>query len=306
MHIDLPLAVAGLSVGLIVGLTGMGGGALLTPLLVLFFRVAPLAAISSDLLTSLVMKPLGAMVHVRQRTVHWRLAVWLIAGSVPSAFAGAMVIGAIGHASGVQGNLKLIIGGTLCASVAMMVLRQALELRQRRRDALMGRPGDLEPPFEVRPLHTVAIGIIGGFAVGMTSVGAGSLIIALLLIVYPGLRPAALVGTDIVQAIPLVAAATLGHLLFGDVQLALTTSLLLGALPGVYLGARLSAQGPAALIRPVLTGVLLASALALLGASTLLIATAATVSVIAVAALGTWRHVISSTIPAVPEIGTVG
>jgi uncharacterized membrane protein YfcA len=268
VHVNLSLSVAGLLVGLLVGLTGMGGGALLTPLLVLFFRVEPLAAISSDLFTSLVMKPVGGAVHLRHRTVHWRLVGWLCVGSVPSAFAGAVLIGVIGHAAGVQNNLKLIIGVALCASVALMIVRQLLDRRARRRDAAAGITADADRPLVVRPLRTVVIGVVGGFAVGMTSVGAGSVIIALLLLAYPTLRPAKLVGTDIVQAIPLVAAATLGHLLFGDVQFALTASLLLGALPGVYLGARLSAQGPSAVIRPVIAAVLLASALALLKVST--------------------------------------
>jgi len=285
VHVNVSLSVAGLLVGLLVGLTGMGGGALLTPLLVLFFRVEPLAAISSDLFTSLVMKPVGGAVHLRHRTVHWRLVGWLCVGSVPSAFAGAVLIGAIGHAAGVQDNLKLIIGVALCASVALMIVRQLMDRRARRRDAAAGIPADADRPLVVRPLRTVVIGVVGGFAVGMTSVGAGSVIIALLLLAYPTLRPAKLVGTDIVQAIPLVAAATLGHLLFGDVQFALTASLLLGALPGVYLGARLSAQGPAAVIRPVITAVLLASALALLKVSTPVIIAGAAAGLLVMVAL---------------------
>lgn len=285
MHLDLTLATAGLLVGLLVGLTGMGGGALLTPLLVLFFKVAPLAAISSDLLTSLVMKPVGGAVHLRHRTVHWKLVGWLTIGSAPSAFAGAVVIGTLGHATGVQNNLKMVIGVALCASVTMMLVRQVLDLRNRRRDALAGVVPDTDLPLDVRPLRTLAIGVIGGFAVGLTSVGAGSVIIALLLIAYPTLRPAQLVGTDIVQAIPLVAAATLGHLIFGDVHLAITTSLLIGALPGVYLGARLSARGPAAVIRPVIVGVLLASALALLKVATPVIVISALAGVAAMVIL---------------------
>lgn len=256
MHLDL--VVVGLVVGLLVGLTGMGGGALLTPLLVLFFQVAPLAAISSDLLASLVMKPVGAAVHLRYRSVNWRLVRWLTVGSVPAAFAGAVIVGSIGHTPAMQADLKLALGGALCASIGMTLLRQVLDRRANRRGER-----DEGPPL-IRPLRTVGIGVISGLAVGMTSVGAGSLIIASLLIVYPQLRPAQLVGTDIVQSIPLVAAATVGHLLYGDVHLAVTISLLLGALPGVYFGARLSARGPAVLIRPVLAAVLLASALALL------------------------------------------
>jgi uncharacterized membrane protein YfcA len=268
VHLEFSLSVAGLLVGLLVGLTGMGGGAVLTPLLVLLFRVEPLAAISSDLLTSLVMKPVGGVVHLRQRTVNWRLVGLLSTGSVPSAFAGAVLIGLLGHRAGVQDNLRLVIGIALCASVAMMLVRQLLGRRNRHSDATDEAAGNIERPPVIRAGRTLAIGVIGGFAVGMTSVGAGSVIIALLLIAYPTLRPAQLVGTDIVQAIPLVAAAALGHLLFGDVWFGVTTALLLGALPGVYLGARLSARGPAAVIRPIVASVLLASALALLKVGT--------------------------------------
>lgn len=301
MHIDFSLSVAGLLVGLLVGLTGMGGGALLTPLLVLFFRVTPLAAISSDLFTSLVMKPVGGAVHLRHRTVNWRLVGLLALGSMPAAFAGAMLISSIGHRAGVQDNLKMIIGFALCAAVAMMVLRQLLDRRARRCEADARVLGEPARPLVIRPLRTVAIGVVGGFAVGMTSVGAGSIIIALLLMAYPTLRPAQLVGTDIVQAIPLVAAATAGHLLFGDVQLGITTALLLGALPGVYLGARLSAQGPAAVIRPVVVGVLLASALALLKVSTPVIVAGAAAGSVAMALL---RPRSRSAVPAqpVPEL----
>src|SRR5262249_39149491 len=144
---------------------------------------------------------------------------------------------------------------------------QLLNSRALRRDAGALVPEGTSQSLVISPLRTVVIGVVGGFTVGMTSVGAGSVIIALLLMVYPTLRPAQLVGTDIVQAIPLVAAATLGHLLFGDVRFSLATFVLLGALPGVYLGARISAQGPAAVIRPLIVAVLLASALALLEVS---------------------------------------
>jgi uncharacterized protein len=290
VHIDLPVTVAGLVVGLLVGLTGMGGGALLTPLLVLVFRVSPLAAISSDLLTSLVMKPVGAAVHARRGTVNWRLVGWLSAGAVPAGFAGAVVIGMIGHGSGVTDPLTMIIGIALCAAVATTVFRQVMDRRAARR----AEPVDGAPA--VRPLVTVLIGVVGGFAVGLTSVGAGSLIIAMLLVAYPGLRPSHLVGTDIMQAIPLVAAATVGHLIFGDVQLALTASLLLGALPGVYLGARLSAQGPVRLIRPVVTAVLLASALALLDVAPVWIVAGAVAALVVTAWLSRTRR------PALPSV----
>lgn len=276
MHFDPTLSVAGLVVGLLVGLTGMGGGALMTPLLVLVFQVPPLAAISSDLVTSLVMKPVGAAVHLRRRTVQTGLLRWLALGSVPAAFAGAWVIGRVGHSAHVQSTLKIVIGIALLGSLSCTVLRAVIDRR-----GATGRPNG---PLVVRPGRTVAIGVLGGFAVGMTSVGAGSLIIALLLLAYPRLSPKQLVGTDIVQAIPLVASAALGHLLFGEVRLSITASLLVGALPAVYLGARLSAQAPAALTRPVIAAVLLASALALLRVPTpiLVVAVVAT-------GLGIWQ-----------------
>lgn len=295
MQIDPSLAVAGLVVGLLVGLTGMGGGALLTPLLVLFFKVTPLAAISSDLLTSLVMKPVGAAVHMRRRTVHWRLVGWLAAGAVPAGFAGAVLIGLVGRGVGVADQLKLFIGVALCASVATTVFRQVMDRRARRREIASGvvaaengaggTSTGTEQPLVVRPVRTLAIGVVGGLAVGMTSVGAGSLIIAMLLVAYPRLRPSQMVGTDIVQAIPLVAAATLGHLIFGDVQFGLTASLLIGALPGVYLGARMSARGSGAVIRPVITAVLLGSALALLELDTTAIVVGAGAALVVTALL---------------------
>jgi len=141
------------------------------------------------------------------------------------------------------------------------VLKALMNLRQRAR----GEHLTVTDPFAitVRPLRTVLIGALGGLVVGMTSVGSGSLIIVLLLFLYPKIRASQLVGTDLVQAIPLVGAASLGHLLFGDFRLALTMSLLVGSIPGVYLGARVSSRAPARLLRRVLAFVLLASGLKL-------------------------------------------
>lgn len=117
----------------------------------------------------------------------------------------------------------------------------------------------------MRPVATVLVGVVGGLVVGMTSVGSGSLIIIALMALYPALSAASLVGTDLVQAVPLVTSAAVGHLLFGDFRLDLTASLLIGCLPGVYLGARLSSRAPGGLVRRALALVLLASALKLLG-----------------------------------------
>ncbi|HYZ98261.1 MAG TPA: sulfite exporter TauE/SafE family protein [Acidimicrobiales bacterium] len=259
--IDLGLAAVGLVVGLTVGLTGMGGGALMTPLLVLLFKVEPLAAVSSDLVASFVMKPVGGGVHLRRGTVNLRLVGWLCAGSIPSAFAGVLVLRGLGDEAEIQDILEVLLGAALLVASTTIVLKALLQGRQGE-----GTDGPLPVNhIAVRPLPTVAIGALGGLVVGMTSVGSGSLMIVLLLVLYPRLTTGRLVGTDLVQAVPLVGAASLGHLLFGDFRLAVAGSLLIGAVPGVYVGAQLSSRAADHLVRPVLVVVLAASGLRLLG-----------------------------------------
>jgi uncharacterized membrane protein YfcA len=261
MHFDAGVAAAGLIVGFVVGLTGMGGGALMTPILVLIFNVQPLAAVSSDLVASVIMKPIGAGVHMRRGTVHKELVRWLVIGSVPSAFAGVLILKQMGNGDAVQNNLKIALGVALLVASASIVAKTALQA---------ARPvtAPLHGPLEVKRLPTALVGVAGGLVVGMTSVGSGSLMIVMLLLLYPMLSASELVGTDLVQAIPLVASAALGHLLFGDFKLGLTASLLVGCLPGVYVGARVSARAPDRIIRPALVFVLLASALKLLNEPT--------------------------------------
>jgi uncharacterized protein len=267
-HLDGYVALAGLIVGFTVGLTGMGGGALMTPILVLLFKVQPLAAVSSDLVAAVVMKPIGGAVHLRRGTVNKRLVGWLAAGSMPSAFAGVLMLRRLGNGAGVQNNIKIALGIALLVAVGTMIVRALLDVRRRAvKGRLVADPAgvaDHAPEVRVRPLPTLLVGILGGLIVGMTSVGSGSLIIVMLLLLYPQLKASELVGTDLIQAVPLVASAALGHILFGDFQLSLTTSLLLGSVPGVYIGARVSAVAPGRVIRRALAFVLTASALKLL------------------------------------------
>ncbi|MGH8891569.1 MAG: sulfite exporter TauE/SafE family protein [Acidothermaceae bacterium] len=269
MHVSMTLISAGFLVGFFVGLTGMGGGALMTPILIMFFGIAPLAAVSSDLVASLFMKPIGAAVHLRRGTVDKRLALWLTASAAPAAFVGVFVLKALGagrNGSRVQSDIKVFLGVALLLTVGSMVVKSWIASRRER--AASARSVEPNPRVTIRPALTIAIGAFGGLAVGMTSVGSGSLIIGMLLLAYPKLRASQLVGTDLVQAIPLVGAAALAHALFGDVQLAVTVSLLIGAIPAVYVGARLSATGANRFVRPVLAVVLLASALKLINVST--------------------------------------
>ena len=264
MHVDPYVAAAGLLVGFTVGLTGMGGGALMTPLLVLVFKVQPLAAVSSDLVAAVIMKPVGGGVHLRRGTVNFALVRWLMVGSVPAAFAGVLVLRQLGDGAVVQGRVKQVLGVALLLAASSIAARALLQARR----AALGTASAVRA-FQLRPLPTVVIGMVGGLVVGMTSVGSGSLMIVMLLLLYPMLRSSELVGTDLVQAIPLVASAAAGHLLFGDFQVGLTASLLVGSIPGVYLGARLSSRANDAVIRPALVLVLVASGLKLLGVDNL-------------------------------------
>jgi uncharacterized membrane protein YfcA len=266
---DPLLAIVAFAVGIVVGLTGMGGGALMTPVLVLFFGIPPLAAISSDLVASAVMKPVGSFVHLRRGTVHLTLVAWLCVGSVPAAFGGVLIARAIGRGEEVQAVIKTALGIALLLAAAGLVVRAYLRLLEyaRERD---GRAAPLRqglPRVSLRPVPTVLIGVVGGLVVGMTSVGSGSLIIIALMVLYPGLTASELVGTDLVQAVPLVASAAVGHMLFGDFQMSVTTSLLAGCIPGVWVGAHLSARADGGLVRRGLAFVLLASALKLLNVS---------------------------------------
>jgi uncharacterized membrane protein YfcA len=260
--LDLPLTLAGLCVGFIVGLTGMGGGALMTPILILLFGMQPLAAVSSDLVASMLMKPLGAAVHLRRRTVNGRLVLWLVLGSVPSAFLGVFLLQHQAAGAMLQHWVQRALGGALLL-VALTVIARPL----------LGRRRSSPPAAElsVKAVPTLLIGAVGGLVVGLTSVGSGSLIMMMLLLSYPGIRLSELVGTDLVQAVPLVASAALAHLLFGDFHLDVTASILAGSLPGIYLGARFSSRASDRVIRPLLALVLFASASKLLGASDLLV-----------------------------------
>lgn len=247
------LALAGLFVGFLVGMTGMGGGAIMTPLLVLGFGVSPTAAVGSDLGVSLAMKPVGAVVHQRAGTVRWDLVRYLLPTAVPAAFAGAWLISLLGDDGRAEEVVRVAIGVVLVVGVVAMGVQASLARR---------RPPSLAPQA-LRPVATPIVGLIGGLMVGFTSIGSGSVIIVALVLLHPGLRPAELVGTDLVQAIPLVGSAFIGHLVFGVVDLGLSAGLLLGAVPGTYLGAKAAVRMPAGAVRSILCVLLLASALAL-------------------------------------------
>jgi uncharacterized membrane protein YfcA len=269
VSIDPLLALASFGIGIVVGLTGMGGGALMTPVLVLFFGIPPLTAVSSDLVASAIMKPVGSFVHLRRGTVHLGLVKWLCLGSIPGAFGGVLIARSLGHGQRVQDAIRLALGIALLLAAAGLIVRAYIRLVEhaRRRDGRAAPLPEGPPSVNLRILPTIVLGALGGLVVGFTSVGSGSLIIIALMALYPTLTANELVGTDLVQAVPLVASAALGHVLFGDFHMDLTTSLLVGCIPGVWLGAHLSSRAPGGLVRRALAFVLLASALKLLNIS---------------------------------------
>ena len=249
------IAAGGLCVGVLVGMTGMGGGALLTPLLVLGLGLPARVAVSSDLVVSLFMKPVGALTHSRKGSVRRDIVGWLAAGSVPAAFAGSVAINRfVGKNS--ETMVEPIIGAVLFLAAALMVVRI---FRTARRTV----DGFTAPALRIAP--TIAIGAAGGFLVGLTSVGSGSLMLVLLSWCYPKLAGSTLVGTDLMQAVPLVASAALGHVIFGDARISLIVPVLFGALPGAWMGARLAHRVPELVLRPILALVLGASGLRLAG-----------------------------------------
>jgi hypothetical protein len=293
MHI----VIAGFIVGILVGLTGSGGGALMTPILILLFGVSPSAAVSSDIVASAIMKPFGGAIHFRRGTVHGGLVLWLSIGSVPAAFAGVFIDHALGSGQVMQTRIEYAMGAALIIASAALIYRLLLDSVRARRSPAPGGPaagaaagaapgGDDEPVIAVRRALTVAVGVFGGLLVGITSVGSGSLMIVLLMMLYPQMSMRRLVGTDIVQSMPLVGSAAVAHALFGNLEFGLSLSIAVGSIPGVIIGSLISARASNFLLRPILAVVLGATALKLLGLGT--DALAITVAVFVAVGLPLW------------------
>jgi uncharacterized protein len=262
VHIDPYIVLGSAIIGLLVGMTGAGGGALMTPMLILLFGVTPSAAISSDLVAAVVMRPIGAAVHLRAGTVNRRLVGWMVVGSVPAAFAGAYLLHVMGDSSSAETNIERALGAALLVGACAMGLRFLLDRRGgNNRTAFIS---EVVP----RPVPTLLVGIIGGLIVGLTSVGSGSLMIVALLFLYPRLGANQLVGTDLTQAVPLTLAAALGALAFGHVELSVTGSLIIGSVPAVLIGSLLSSTVPDRYVRPAIAFAILASGLKYVGLST--------------------------------------
>ena len=280
--IDFVLALGGLIAGIVVGLTGMGGAALVTPMLVLIFGINPATAVSSDVVAAAIMKPVGAMVHIRAKTVHWGLVAWLSAGSVPGVILGTLVFAKVLNTDEAAETIKTWIGWVLLLALAAMVAKVWVGRRAAAKRGELA-PVGTEMPVKVAP--TIALGFVVGAIVGMTSVGSGSLIVTTLLLLYPLLRPSILVGTDLTQAVPMLIAGAIAHAGFGEISIAVVVSLLIGQIPGIWIGAKMSSRYDGHMLRWLLMVVLAATALKLLGVSSLITGIIALVGVAIVSVL---------------------
>ncbi len=255
----LSVLVVSFGVGIVVGLTGMGGGALMTPALI-FLGVNPTAAVANDLVAASINKSVGATVHWRRGSPNLRLAGLLMIGSVPLAFAGGFIVKSVGAAEEQQEFLTTAIGFALLFTAGTYALRMYLQLRHVTAGNILSED---DPKVKVVP--TVLVGAVGGLLVGITSVGSGSLIMVALLLIYPTLSAVRLVGTDLVQAVPLVLAAAIGHVVTEGVAWEVLIPLILGGTPGTFLGAQMAAWVSQSVIRRGIVIVLTLTGLKMLG-----------------------------------------
>jgi uncharacterized protein len=241
---------SGFAVGTLVGATGVGGGSLMTPLLVLVFGVAPVTAVGTDLLFAALTKTGGAWAHARRGGVAWNVVGWLAAGSVPAAALTLLLLHLLvpDHRK-LAGIVSVALGFALIATAAALIFRENLR-------AWAARRATARPPASNPVRSTIAMGATLGVLVTVSSVGAGALGVAALFFLYPGLAAAKIIGTDIAHAVPLTLVAGLGHAAAGAVDWKLLATLLAGSLPGIWLGSSIGRALPERLLRTLLAAML--------------------------------------------------
>jgi uncharacterized protein len=260
--LDPALAFFGFAVGVLVGMTGIGGGSLMTPLLILVFGVKPVVAVGTDLAFGAVTKTVGGYKHLRQKTVDLSLSAWMAVGSVPAAIGGVYVLEALQKAHGrAFDDLLLQLLAAVLLITGLATLARALFLKQ-----LVARE---RARFELTRQHkllAIALGGFVGFVLGLTSAGSGAFIAVGLILLFR-LIPTRVVGTDVFHAAVLLWAAAIAHLFAGNVDFAMVGAMLLGSVPGVWLGSHLSVRVPAGTLRTMLAVLLIGAGAGLLSKS---------------------------------------
>lgn len=247
---DLLYSLSGLIVGFLIGLTGVGGGSLMTPILVLIFGIHPAAAVGTDLLFAAATKTVGTVVHGWNRTINWKIVGALAAGSIPASLITLYLVSGVDH-NAQSKSLTAILGAILILVAVMLALRPLIVAR-------LLRFQQNRPPVDerIRFAATVGLGLLLGALVTVSSVGAGAMGVTILLVLYPGLKMRDLVGSDIVHAVPLTLIAGAGYWILGDVRPLMLAALLLGSIPGVVAGSFLAPRMPDQALRPALAVIL--------------------------------------------------
>jgi uncharacterized membrane protein YfcA len=250
MPIDLLYALSGFTVGLLVGMTGVGGGSLMTPLLILLFGIHPATAVGTDLLYAAATKTGGSLVHGLARSIHWPIVGRLACGSIPASVVTLSVLWLLNLDSALARSvINLVLCFALFLTAAALIFRSAIMNRYRRRF------DQLRPEDTARA--TILVGIALGVLVSISSVGAGAVGVVALLLLYPQLPTARIIGSDIAHAVPLTLVAGTGHWIIGTVDWHLMGSLLAGSLPGIFIGSYLAVRVPEKALRLVLAATLI-------------------------------------------------
>lgn len=248
MQFDLTLPLGGFVVGLIIGLTGLGGGSLMTPGLIFGLGISPAVAVGTDLFFAGITKSIGVFAHRAAGNVEWRTVGLLSAGSMPGAMATILIMDRLPSMEGINRMVVPILGVALLITATVVIFRGRLVGIAERLAVWRGEPG---------PAWLVGSGAVVGSLVAISSVGAGAMCVAVLTLCRPGMPTRRVVGTDLAHALPLALVAGFGHLHLGTVDLALLLSLLVGSIPGIYVGSTLTGRVPEPVLRCLLAAVLL-------------------------------------------------
>jgi uncharacterized membrane protein YfcA len=243
-------SISGFAVGMLVGMTGVGGGSLMTPLLILLFGIHPATAVGTDLLYAAVTKTGGSLVHNFSHTIDWRLVRRLACGSVPMTIVTLMVLSRFDlQGPGVRTMITAVLSGALFLTAALLIFRRTIL------QIYTARVGDLGSRRTA--LFTVIVGAVLGVLVSISSVGAGAIGVTALVLLYPRMPIRMIVGSDIAHAVPLTLVAGIGHWILGSIDWHILLSLLLGSLPGIVLGSTIAVRVPETVLRLTLAATLI-------------------------------------------------